>query len=102
MIRRADGTTVYAGPHVGSRGTLRNIREVGADDFSEGIPEEERGWEQAVQSAMLTREVSFGQRWQGDWEAWDEPDDQTVALTALLWGPAYRRQECQEPPFGRR
>jgi len=102
MIRRADGLTVYAGSHVGSRGTLRSIRENGADDFSEGIPEADLAWEQGVRAAMISRDASFGARWHGDWEAWDEPDDQVAALAALLWGPEYRRQECQGPPFGRR
>jgi hypothetical protein len=102
MIRRADGKTVYAGSHVGSRGTLQSIRESGADDFSEGIPEVDFAWEQAAKAAMITREASFGARWHGDWESYDEPDDQTTALTALLWGPEYRKQERQEPPFGRR
>jgi len=101
MIRRRDGTTVYSGPHVGSRGSIRNIYETGADDFSEGIPDEDVAWETAARSAMLTREASFGQRWSGDWESWDE-DDNATELTQLLWGLVPKRQELPEPPFGRR
>lgn len=99
MIRRSNGMVVYSGPHVGSRGTLRSIREGGADDLSEGIPEADKMWEQAVREAMITREASFGERWHGDWEAWDEPD---TGEMVLLWGPGYRRREPMEPPFGRR
>ena len=97
MIRRADGMTVYAGSHVGSRGTLQSIRDGGADDLSEGIPDVDMAWELAAKAAMITREASFG----NDWESYDDPDDQTVALTARLWGPTFRKQERQEPPFGR-
>jgi len=102
MIRRADGLTVYSGSHVGSRGSLASIRHTGPEDFSEGVPEEEREWEGGVRAAMLTREASFGARWHGDWESWDEPDGQEIALTARLWGTIYRRPEPVEPPFGRR
>lgn len=103
MIRRADGQTVYSGSHVGSRGTLQSIRESGADDLSEGIPAVDLAWEQAAKAAMITRDASFGARWHGgDWESYDDPDEQTTALTALLWGSEYRKQECQEPPFGRK
>lgn len=102
MIRRSGGQAVYAGPHVGTRGSLASIRHNGPEDFSEGIPEEERKWEGGVRAAMLTREASFGIRWAGDWESWDEPDCQVAAMAAALWGPAYRRNEPVEPPFGRR
>lgn len=102
MIRRAGGQAVYSGPHVGTRGSLSSLRHNGPEDFSEGIPAADLAWEQEVRAAMMTREASFGERWHGDWESWDEPDDQMIALTALLWGPTYRRQEQMEPPFGRR
>jgi hypothetical protein len=98
VIRRADGTTAHGGPHAGSRGTLRSIREGGSGN----LPEADAAWEQAVQAAMVTMGDAFGARWHGDWETWDNPDDQVVALAATLWGSAYRRQEQAEPPFGRR
>jgi hypothetical protein len=102
MIRRADGMTVYGGPHVGTRGSLSSIRHNGPEDFSEGIPEADAQWEQAVRAAMITKDASFGARWHGDWESWDEPDDLETGITAGLWGSTYRRQEPMEPPFGRR
>jgi len=101
-IRRADGTTVFSGPHVGSRGSLSSLRHNGSEDFSEGIPEIDAQWEQAVRATMITREASFGAPWKGDCGAWDESDSQVVALAARLWGSGYRRQELEEPPFGRR
>jgi hypothetical protein len=99
MIRRADGISVYGGGHVGSRGTLSSLRNMGAEDFPEGIPGEDLEWEHAVRAAMLTREASFTERWHGGWEPWDDPVGEAEML--CLWGPAYRRLDA-EPPFGRR
>jgi hypothetical protein len=94
MIRRADGMTVYSGSHVGSRGTLQSIRDNGANDFSESLPEEDRAWEQGVKAAMITREGSLNYI--------DMDSDQSVDLISLLWGSEYRRSECLEEPFGRK
>jgi len=93
MFKRVDGSVVYAGSHVGSRGTLSSLKNQGADDFSEGLSAVDVAWEEAAKSAMITREASFHDCWQGESHAgsW---------MAASLWGE-YQRPE-KEPPFGRR
>ena len=54
FIRRSDGTVVYGGGHVGSRGSLESIRHGGAEDFSENI-EEDKEWERRVLMASISR-----------------------------------------------
>ena len=63
---RRNGAVVYDGPHIGTRGSLESIKNSGAEDFSEGIPFEDKLWEELVRSAFITREASFHQRWSGD------------------------------------
>lgn len=64
-VRRSTPQT-YGGPHVGTRGSLADVKYNGGEDFSEGIPYEEQLWEQLVVAAMMTHDAGFHHGWTGD------------------------------------
>jgi len=84
FIRRADGTVVHTGGHVGSRGSLESIRHGGAEDFSEGIPEEDREWEIRALASAVTLGDSFNMQWHE--EVRGEFDTYDLDLVERLWG----------------
>ncbi len=93
-----DNHTIYAGGHVGSRGSLSSVRHSGGEDFSDIDME----WEQMVKAVMISRDASFSMQWHGDWENLDDLDT-ILIMTQVLWGAPYRKRDEQvEPPFGRR
>lgn len=47
FVRRADGTVVRTGGHVGSRGSLSDVRHGGGEDFS-NVSEADRAWEKKI------------------------------------------------------
>jgi hypothetical protein len=58
FVRRSDGTVVYSGGHVGSRGSLESIKYGGAEDFSE-LSEEDKEWEMRVLASAIDLNDSF-------------------------------------------
>ena len=78
FIRRSDGTVVYGGGHVGSRGSLESIKYGGAESPSNEFSEEDRHWEAAVLNACTSFASNFNEEM--------EDEEEYVNEILSLWG----------------
>lgn len=86
FIRRADGCVVYSGGHVGSRGSLSDVKYGGGTNLNP-YTEEEKAWVKKV----------FGSVNMYDYAEEDFLDDYELELTSRIFG-VYLKEE-QEPSF---
>lgn len=88
FIRRADGTTVYGGSHVGSRGSLSSIRNGSNEDYFSQDNEDDLEWERQVIASAVTFQDGVD-----DYFSQDEYYESNTNIIRRLWG-IYDRELC--------
>lgn len=99
FIRRADGTTVYSGGHVSTRGSLASIRHGGGpnDDYFSQMSDEDLEWEKRVMATAVTLCDNLDYCNYDDY--FDQDEYEPSPLLSNLWG-IYKRDMCQHLTVG--